>query len=130
MQEENNRGSHGLGQLIRPDRVELERKVREDNEATEGGGEGQYPQDGDPLGVEDIEPDTDLQAEGGGDEVYQGQGHAGELVVHVDQLVQHHYADGGGQVHTQAEGYQEFRRHLGLEMGTRSFLAEANGIEL
>lgn len=111
LQEEDDGSGHGLGQLVGAHRVELQGEVGEHHEPAEGGGEWEEPHDGHPLGLEDVEPDAELQAQGGGEEVYQRQGHAGEVVQDVHQLVQHDDADGRGHVDPQAEGDGELGRH-------------------
>ena len=91
-EEDGGRG-HGLGHLVRPDGVALEGEVGEHHETAEGGGEREEVSQRQGLGREHAQASAAVERQGSDGEVHQGEGHAGEPVPHVDELVQEHHAD-------------------------------------
>lgn len=98
------RRGHGLGQLVGAYGVVLQRKVREDHEATEAEGQEEELGRRQTLGGKDVQLLAEVQAQPGDHKVHQGQAHVGEAVVHIDPFVEEHDADGHQQVEKEPGG--------------------------
>lgn len=101
---DDDRGGHGLGQLVGPDSVVLEGQVGEGDEATEAESQQDDFSGSEVFRREDVHLMAQKQAEPCHQEVDQSQGHVGEAVVHVDPFVEEDDADGGQKIYQQPGG--------------------------
>lgn len=117
LDEDDDGRGHGLGQLVRANRVVLQREVGEGHEAAEAERQQHDAPQWQALGRKHVHLLADVQAQPGDHEVDQGQRHVGEAVAHVDPLVDKDDADGGEQVDQEAGGDapvgRQVRQHVG-----------------
>lgn len=102
LDEDDDRGGHGFGQLICADGVVLQREVGEGHEAAEAQRQQHNPANREAFRSENVHFVADVESQPGDPKVNEGQGHVGEPVVYVDPLVDEDNTDGGQQVDQQA----------------------------
>ncbi len=101
------RYGHDLQALIRPDRIELQREVGQDNESAKGGRHGQHLNQRYVHMLVDIESIADHETQEGHNEVNAGQGHVREAVLNIDVLVELNDRDGRDHIDRQTDRHYQ-----------------------